>query len=88
MPDDTIRESTTYLVCWTQDDGVYACDHQHLTIGTALNCPHFIPDGGHFLRAQDHGSRMPRSLTDAERDIFEQEARCLRDWPARQVRVE
>ena len=32
-----------YVVCWTETDGIYSCDHEHLTIREAVDC--LIPDG-------------------------------------------
>ena len=35
-----------YVVCWTETDGIYSCDHEHLTIREAVEC--LIPDGRTF----------------------------------------
>jgi len=55
-----------YLTCWTEDDGIYSCGHEHLTIGEALEC--LVPDGKSFIRARDNG-RL-RSLNEAEFGVF------------------
>ncbi|MBZ5508240.1 MAG: hypothetical protein LAO78_22500 [Acidobacteriia bacterium] len=55
-----------YLTCWTEDDGIYSCGHEHLTIREALEC--LVPDGKSFIRARDNG-RL-RSLNDAEFGVF------------------
>ena len=39
-----------YVVCWTENDGIYACDHQHMTIAEALQCECLIADGRTFIR--------------------------------------
>jgi len=65
-----------YVVCWTEDDGIYACDHQHLTIAEALGCECLIPDGRTFIRARDRNHL--RSLDEAETELFYQEVKRLR----------
>jgi hypothetical protein len=51
-----------YVACWTEDDGVYACEHEHVTIADAMRC--LIPDGGTFIRAME--GKTSRSLTEGE----------------------
>jgi len=51
-----------YAACFTEDDGIYSCGHQHPTIREAMNC--LVPDGGCFIRACDAGKW--RSLNDTE----------------------
>jgi hypothetical protein len=67
-----------YVVCWTEDDGIYWCGHKHPTIGDAMQC--IIPDGRHFVRAWEKG--IVRSLNDAEIIIFLGE-----QWRLRKVRA-
>ena len=55
-----------YLTCWTEDDGIYSCGHEHLTILEALEC--LVPDGKSFIRARENG-RL-RSLNDTEFGVF------------------
>ena len=51
-----------YAACFTEDDGIYSCVHEHPSVRDAMNC--LVPDGGCFLRACDRG--VWRSLNDAE----------------------
>jgi hypothetical protein len=51
-----------YVVCWTEQDGIYGCGHEHVTIADAMKC--LVPDGGMFIRAVE-GDKS-RSLTEAE----------------------
>ncbi len=51
-----------YVACWTEDDGIYCCGHQHETIAGAMEC--LVPDGGNFIRAYEAG--VSRSLDDEE----------------------
>jgi len=54
-----------YVACFTEDDGVYSCGHEHRTVVEAMNC--LVPDGGSFIRALEAGvSRQlnPRELID------------------------
>ncbi|HMC30971.1 MAG TPA: hypothetical protein VKL99_09065 [Candidatus Angelobacter sp.] len=51
-----------YFACFTEDDGIYSCGHQHPTVRDAMNC--LVPDGGSFIRAHDRG--LSRSLNDRE----------------------
>ena len=51
-----------YFACFTEDDGLYSCGHQHVTVREAMDC--LVPDGGSFIRACDRG--LPRSLNDRE----------------------
>jgi hypothetical protein len=55
-----------YVTCWTEDDGIYACDHKHSTIAEAMWC--LVPDGGTFIRAMEGGTS--RSLNEAECEEF------------------
>ena len=65
-----------YVVCWTENDGIYACDHCHATIAEALRCECLIPDGRTFIRARD-GNHL-RSLDEVETELFYEEVRRLR----------
>jgi hypothetical protein len=58
---------TTYIACFTEDDGVYSCGHEHTSIAEAMNC--LVPDGGSFIRACEAG--VFRSLNDEEFFQFE-----------------
>jgi hypothetical protein len=40
-----------YVACFTEDDGIYHCGHEHATVRDAMNC--VVPDGGSFVRAVD-----------------------------------
>jgi hypothetical protein len=51
-----------YIACWTEDDGIYSCDHEHASVAGAMRC--LVPDGGGFIRAVD--SWGFRSLTNGE----------------------
>lgn len=51
-----------YVACWTEDDGIYACEHEHATIAEAMKC--LVPDGGMFIRAVE--GETSRSLNEAE----------------------
>jgi hypothetical protein len=51
-----------YIACWTEDDGIYSCAHEHASAADAMKC--LVPDGGSFLRAYDAG--VFRSLTHRE----------------------
>jgi hypothetical protein len=51
-----------YVVCWTEDDGIYGCEHKHGTIAEAMWC--MVPGGGTFIRAVEGG--RSRSLNEAE----------------------
>jgi len=53
---------TRYVACFTRDDGVYACGHEHESIADAMNC--LVPDGGSFIRACEAG--VFRSLYQGE----------------------
>ena len=52
----------TYVACFTEDDGVYACRHEHESIADAMNC--MVPDGRSFIRACEAG--VFRSLYQGE----------------------
>jgi hypothetical protein len=51
-----------YVACWTEDNGIYSCGHQHPNVREAMNC--LVPNGGSFIRAHDAGTF--RSLDQAE----------------------
>ena len=55
-----------YVACWTEDDGIYFCGHQHETVTDALKC--LVPDGGSFIRALENGES--RSLNESEYQEF------------------
>jgi hypothetical protein len=55
-----------YIACWTEDDGIYFCGHQHETIADALKC--LVPDGRSFIRAFQDGES--RSLNESEYQQF------------------
>ncbi len=57
---DTDRLS--YLACWTEDDGIYSCGHEHESIAEAMKC--LVPDGRSFIRACESG--VFRSLNERE----------------------
>jgi hypothetical protein len=59
-------ERTRYAACWTEDDGIYSCGHEHETIADAMKC--LVPDGGSFVRAFESG--LSRSLNEAEYQEF------------------
>ena len=52
----------TYVACFTEDDGVYSCEHEHESIADAMNC--LVPDGRTFIRACKTG--VFRSLDQGE----------------------
>ena len=45
---------TWYVACFTQQDGVYSCGHNHRSVRDAMNC--LVPDGRSFIRAYDSGA--------------------------------
>jgi len=51
-----------YVACWTEDDGIYFCGHEHHLIADAMKC--LVPDGGNFIRACESG--VFRSLDNGE----------------------
>jgi hypothetical protein len=51
-----------YVACWTEDDGIYYCGHEHESIVEAMTC--LVPGGGNFIRAYEAG--VSRSLDDRE----------------------
>lgn len=51
-----------YVACFSEDDGIYACEHKHPTVRDAMNC--LVPDGGSYIRAYDAG--VFRSLSNRE----------------------
>ncbi len=54
--------SVRYLACWTEDDGIYSCGHEHESIADAMKC--LVPDGRSFIRARESG--VFRSLNERE----------------------
>lgn len=65
-----------YLACWTEDDGIYSCGHEHESIADALKC--LVPDGRSFIRACESGAL--RSLNEGEFVTF---LAALREMPWR-----
>ncbi len=65
-----------YLACWTEDDGIYSCGHEHESIADAMKC--LVPDGRSFIRACESG--VFRSLNEREFVTF---LAALRDMPWR-----
>lgn len=57
-----LPDTVLYLACWTEDDGIYWCGHNHQTVADAMSC--LVPDGRSFLRARESG--VLRSLNDRE----------------------
>ena len=55
-----------YMACWTEDDGIYCCGHEHRSIAESMNC--LVPDGRSFIRARESGAS--RSLNDGEAGEF------------------
>lgn len=55
-----------YTACWTEDDGIYGCGHEHATIVDAMLC--LNPDGGMFIRAME--GKTSRSLNESESVVF------------------
>jgi len=55
-----------YLACWTEDDGIYSCGHDHESVADAMRCR--LPDGRSFIRARDSG--VLRSLSETEFSVF------------------
>src|SRR5262245_33409466 len=55
-----------YVSCWTEDDGIHSCGHEHETIADAMKC--LLPDGRSFLRACESG--VTRSLSETEVSYF------------------
>jgi len=51
-----------YVACFTADDGVYSCGHNHKTVREAMDC--LVANGGSFVRAIYAG--VSRSLNDRE----------------------
>ena len=51
-----------YVACWTEDDGIHSCEHEHSSVRDAMDC--LVPDGAGFIRAHEAG--RCRSLTEAE----------------------
>ena len=65
-----------YLVCWTEDEGIYSCGHEHKNVADAMQC--LIPDGRSFMRARESG--VLRSLDEGELAAF---LAALREMPWR-----
>ena len=55
-----------YLACWTEDDGIYSCGHEHESVADAMRC--LVPDGRSFIRACESG--VFRSLNEVETACF------------------
>jgi hypothetical protein len=55
-----------YLACWTEDDGIYSCGHEHGSVADAMRC--LVPDGRSFIRACESGAF--RSLDEGEFATF------------------
>ena len=53
-----------YLACWTEDDGIYSCEHE--SVAGAMKC--LVPDGRSFIRACESGAF--RSLNETEFAFF------------------
>jgi len=51
-----------FVACWTEDDGIYSCGHEHPSVRDAMHC--LVPDGAGFIRAHEAG--RCRSLNEAE----------------------
>jgi len=62
----TDASGVRYVVCWTEDEGLYCCACVHETIKAAMRC--LTPDGRTFMRAWDNG--ILRSLNDDELGVF------------------
>jgi hypothetical protein len=58
--------STYYISCWTEDDGIYSCGHEHGSVVDAMQC--LVPDGRSFIRACESG--VFRSLNETETGVF------------------
>lgn len=58
--------STHYVSCWTEDDGIYSCGHEHGSVADAMKC--LVPDGRSFIRACESGAF--RSLNETEFACF------------------
>jgi hypothetical protein len=67
-----------YVACWTEDDGIYFCDHEHASVADAMQC--LVPDGGSFIRAYDSG--IFRSLSTREFIDFLESLEAM-PWSAR-----
>jgi hypothetical protein len=65
-----------YVSCWTEDDGVYFCGHDHKSVAEAMNC--LVRDGGGFIRACEDG--VFRSLNEGE---FVEFVEALKEMPWR-----
>ena len=50
------------MACWTEDDGIHSCGHQHASVSDAMKC--LPPGGAGFVRAFD--AKNCRALNDAE----------------------
>jgi hypothetical protein len=65
-----------YVSCWTEDDGIYFCGHDHKSVAEAMKC--LVRDGGGFIRACDAG--VFRSLNEGE---FVEFVEALKQMPWR-----
>ncbi len=72
--------SMFYRACWTEDDGIYSCRHEHESVREPLGC--LVPDGRSFIRACESG--VFRSLDEAELICF---LAVLRDMPLEVARM-
>jgi hypothetical protein len=70
-----------YFACFTEEDGIYSCGHQHPTVREAMNC--MTPDGGSFVRAWDRG--LSRSLNDREFIDFMEALQTMTGGPPRKM---
>ncbi len=74
----SMNASIRYVACWTDDDGIYFCGHEHKSIAESMQC--LVPDGGNFIRAYEAGAS--RSLDDREFLDFLQALRTM-PWSSR-----
>jgi hypothetical protein len=61
----TSTTEVRYVACWTEDDGIYSCGHDHETIPGAMEC--MVP-GRTFIRARENSGL--RSLSEGEMAVF------------------
>lgn len=57
-----------YLACWTEDDGIYSCGHEHESVAGAMQC--LVPDGRSFIRAYESRGVGMRELNEIEFACF------------------
>jgi hypothetical protein len=67
-----------YFACFTEEDGIYSCGHEHLTVREAMDC--MVPNSGSFIRAWDRG--LSRSLNDREFIDFMEALKALHGGPS------